>query len=178
MLTIECPNCKRGLRAPDESGEHRLVCPGCNSTFTVLVEAGVLRASSTSVLAQQPEEPTAPIETGATQALLSRVNSNVYHDEESIRTQRIDNAFWLGFFCMFGFIIIGCLFDEKDRFGWWEFLTRLPLILLAAGMSGGVLAFGVGMILTPKSESRAKADALLRRMRKANLVVRQSSIVG
>lgn len=167
MPTIECPNCKRGLRAPDEGGDHRVVCPRCNATFTVLVEAGVLRALSTSVYDQQPEWLTVPMEIEPPPALLSRVESNVYHDEESIRTQRIDNAFWLGFFCTF-VCGLSCLFDENDRFGWWEFFTRIPLILIIATVSGVVVAFVGGMVLTPKSQSRARADALLRRMRKAD----------
>lgn len=168
MLTIECPNCKRSLQAPDESSDHRVVCPGCNATFTVLVEAGVLLALSTSIYDQQPEWLTAPMELEPPPALLSRVETNVYYDEESIRTQRSKYAFWLVFFCMVAFLIVVCLFDEKDRFGKWDFCTRLPLILIAAGMCGEFFAFLVGIVLTPKSQSRARADALLRRMPKTN----------
>ena len=49
MLTIHCPTCKRGLRAPEESGEHRVVCPGCNVAFAVVFEDGVVRPLSTSI---------------------------------------------------------------------------------------------------------------------------------
>ena len=170
MLSIPCPTCKRVLSAPIVSGEHRVVCPGCNAAFAVVVEAGVRRSLSTSVFDQPPEWLTIPMEIDAPPALVTTMDSNVLHDEASIRSRRIDNAFWVGFFLMLGFMTLSWLFDENDQFGGWEFFTRIPLILFYAWISGGTLSFVAAILLTPKSLARATPVAVLRRMGEAGRI--------
>jgi hypothetical protein len=90
MLTIDCPNCKRGLQSPDESGDHRVVCPGCNVTFVVLVENGVVRTFFTSITPELPiEEPTPIINQTEPPVLLPPINSSVYEDADLTQTRSI-----------------------------------------------------------------------------------------
>ena len=163
LFTIYCPNCKRGLRAPDERGDHRVACPRCDAAFTVAVEAGIVHISRTSVVAQSPEPTRPPVEKGVPPNLRPPINSIVDEDEGSRRTRQIHAAFRISFLGSFAFLLTMCFIDDNNRFGWAEFFTWLPLLLLGAGMLGGAFTVLVAGILTPKSVSGAKRDEALRR---------------
>jgi hypothetical protein len=168
MLSIECPNCKRGLQAPDESGDHRVVCPGCNVPFAVVLENGAVHTVSTSVSTElPPEKPTPLMEVDEPPEYLPPIVSSVYDDEGARRTRHIHASFKFGFLGSLAFLLYMTLSDHKAPSGWQEFIALLPLILISAALLGGCFTLFVACVLTPKSESRARGDEALRRMWKA-----------
>ncbi len=165
MHTIHCPTCKRVLHAPDESGDHRVTCPGCNVAFAVVVEDGVVRVLSTSISTEVPsEKPTLRMEVEEPPGLLPALNSSVYEDEGSYRARRIHTLFvysFLGSFAFFGYMILS---DRGAPAGWLEFLVFLPATLFMACLFGGFFSLLVGNIVSYKAETHMRGDRALRRM--------------
>ena len=168
MLTIHCPTCKRALRAPFESGDHRVVCPGCTVVFSVVVENGVVRTHSTSVSCEEPsEKPSPQLELDDPPQLLPAIESSVFEDEGERRTRRIHALFKFGFLCSVAILVYMTLSDNKAPSGWLEFLALLPVISIAAFIFAAGFSLILGNIFSLKPESRTQGDEALRRMWKA-----------
>jgi uncharacterized protein YbaR (Trm112 family) len=171
MHIIHCPTCKRVLHAPDESGEHRVVCPGCNVSFAVVFEDGVVRTLSISVSTEEPsEKPTPLVEVDEPPVWLPAINVSVYEDEGLRRTRRIHAWFAVGFLGSFAFFAF-MLSTERRPPSWLEFLALLPAVGFVACLIGGAFALVVGNLISYKPESYKESykqgEEALNRMWKA-----------
>jgi hypothetical protein len=180
MLTIECPNCKRGLRAPDESGDHRVVCPGCNVAFAVVFDGGVLRVVSSCLLIDQPPEalsnqPIAPIESDDRPVWVPLVAVDVENDEAARRTRRLNYTFLIATSSFFAFSLYGGVTQEMGDHA----AGGLIALAFFSVVVGSTVTLFVGYFLTPSPvDPHAEREKRLRLMNKAERAVRRDSSGG
>jgi hypothetical protein len=102
VLTVNCPNCKRALQAPEESGDHRVRCPACGVSFTVEFASGAVRASMPEGIRKEPPpQPEPSIVADDPPEWPAVGEHDVYFDTDNVRTRRINTTFMV--------VTTGCL---------------------------------------------------------------------
>jgi hypothetical protein len=165
MLTIQCPNCKRSLHAPDEGGDHRVVCPGCNVAFAVVFEGGAVRAVSTAVVDELPlsksaEDPHPTLEDrGPPPQWIPSILPYVTNDAVARRTRRLNWTFAIATTWIFVYRAMGgVLQDEMGHFSG----TKFVLVAGTSVVMAGLVTVFVGIFITPPPiETYEKGDEIL-----------------
>ena len=167
MLTIECPNCKRGLRAPQASGEDRVLCPACNAAFAVVFEGGAVRAVSTSVVDELPsaksaDNPQPILEDRGPPQWIPSILPYVTNDAVARRTRRLFWTFVNSTVWIFAYSsLTGGLEDQLGKFSG----IQLAGVAFCSVLLGGLVMLFVGIFIMPQPiEKHEKGAEILRRL--------------